>query len=322
MSNTRTVRFMVSLVAAAALCLSCDEKVERKGFDQSPVQLPDSCVPYVFSIDSLPYNQLPNIGYNLDALNDTAVATDPLGVVMYRYKDAMYYHPVELAHRSLRLLAAFHGTGDSTWLKQLLRHVDRTLREAIEIDGALYYPYHYDNWVNQQEEGYLRAPWFSGMAQGEILGVLTRTFLVTGDSLYLRAADRTFATMLRPQGESVPWTVFFDSLGCYWIEEYPTPIPSKTLNGFIFGLYGVYDYYQLTKSPEAYEVLQQSLRTIKNYIPSFRRPGKPSLYGLRFGHFAGDYHMIHINQLRMLQRMTGDPAFGEWADSLESDFRE
>lgn len=320
---TRLILLGLVFPLTIAFLPGCGDEIERKGFDRSPIAWPDTCIEYTFAIDSLPYNRLPNTGYNLEALSDTSLPTDPIGVVMYRYKDAMYYHPVELAHRSFRLLAAYHGTGDSTWLEQARRHVDRLLREAIEIEGALYYPYHYDNWANQQEDGYLRAPWFSGMAQGEILGVLSRMFLATGDSLYLEAADRTFLTMLRPKGDSEPWTVFIDSLGCFWIEEYPTePTPSRTLNGFVFAIYGVYDYYQLTKDQTAHDILQRSLSTIKNYMPSFRRPGRPSYYGLRFGHFAGDYHMCHIDQLRMLHRMTGDPFFAAFADTLKADFRE
>jgi len=312
--------FALALIAVATI--GCGNKVERKGFDRTPIVMPDSCIQYEFTIDSLPYEQRPNTNYGPAAVVNTASPTDPHGVVMYRRGDAVYYHPVEIAHRSLALLDLFHDTGDSLYLASLRHHVDRLLREGIEIEGALYFPYNYDNYVNQQEDGLLTAPWYSGMAQGEILGVLTRTFLTTGDTVYLEAAHRTFNTMLRPQGEAVPWTVFVDSLGCYWIEEYPTEAPSKTLNGFIFAIYGVYDYYLLTKDPGAEQVLQKSLSTVKNYLPSFRRPGRPSFYGLRFGHFSGEYHMIHINQLRMLERVTENAAFGAWADTLAADYAE
>ena len=35
------------------------------------------------------------------------------------------------------------------------------------------------------------------------------------------------------------------------LEEYPGSPPDHTLNGFIFALYGVYDYYVITRSDAA-----------------------------------------------------------------------
>ena len=210
--------------------------------------------------------------------------------------------------------------GDTIYLERLKRYAHRMMTEADEFDGAVYFPYRFDYHVNQQEEGLLPAPWYSGMAQGEALGVMVRTFLITGDSTYLEYAHQVFKTFLRPRDTGTPWTVFIDSVGCYWIEEYPVWPPSMTLNGFIYALYGVYEYYQLTKSERAGEVLNAGLSTVRNYIPFYRRVGKPSFYGLRFGHYAWDYHLRHIKQLRHLEKITGDSFFGRWADTLEVDF--
>ena len=168
----------------------------------------------------------------------------------------------------------------------------------------------------------LKAPWYSGMTQGDFLCVLVRTYELTDNAIYMNAANEVFRSFLRMKDESEPWTVFEDKRGCYWIEEYPVDPPSMTLNGFIFGLYGVFEYYQLTKSEEAYEVLQRSLSTIVNYIPYFRRRGLPSLYGFRFRHFSAKYHMIHIGQLRYLYSWTHDSTFSAWADSLQSDWND
>jgi len=129
--------------------------------------------------------------------------------------------------------------------------------------------------------------------------------------------------MLRPRGEYTPWTVFYDTPGCFWIEEYVTePIPSMTLNGFIFGIYGLYDYWQMTGNADADRLIQEAISTVRNYIPSYRRPGNPSFYGLTFHHYDANYHKLHIRQLRQLTRFTGDPFFESWADTLESDYRE
>jgi hypothetical protein len=75
----------------------------------------------------------------------------------------------------------------------------------------------------------------------------------------------------------------------------------------------------MTHSPEAEEILQNCLSTIKNYLPQYRRPGQPSFYGLRFRYYARGYHYVHIGQLRQLYKITGDDFFRAWADTLESD---
>jgi len=92
------------------------------------------------------------------------------------------------------------------------------------------------------------------------------------------------------------------------------------MNGFIFAIFGIYDYFVMTSDSSAYEMLQQTLGTVRNYIPIFRRPGKPSYYGLRFGHFAANYHALHIKQLEHLYKMTQEPFFRNWADTFYSDY--
>jgi hypothetical protein len=76
----------------------------------------------------------------------------------------------------------------------------------------------------------------------------------------------------------------------------------------------------LTSEPSALEMLQETLSTIKNYLSVFRRPGRPSFYGLRFGHYAANYHILHIKQLQYLHKMTGEPFFKDWADTLYNDY--
>jgi len=313
--------FCLGLAIILILAIGCgDDDDYAKGFDDPPVIDFDECISYQFEIDSLPYNRLANISFNEEILRDTNYLKDDEGVIMSEINGLYYYHPVAICHRALALGSAYRATDDPFYLDLLLKHVDRLLAESMEYDGAVYFPYRFDYHVNQQEDGLLTAPWFSGMAQGEALSVLVRTFQVTGDSTWLDHAHHVFKSFQRLHGDAEPWTVFVDTQGCYWIEEYPVWEPSMTLNGFIYAVYGLYEYYLLTGSEQAEDVLQASLSTIKNYIPVFRRPGGPSFYGLRFGHYSAQYHMIHISQLKYLYKVTGDSYFLDWADTLYLDY--
>jgi hypothetical protein len=301
--------------------LGCDQKSKHKGFDRSTIEYFDNCVSYDFVIDSLPYDKGPYSGFSLKYIDDTSFLKDDSGIILFEWQGETYYHPGEICRKASGFAATYSGTGNPKYLELLLKYVNCLLSKSIEIDGAVYFPMHFDYRVNQREEGLLSAPWYSGMTQGVALSVLIRTFLITDDSTYLTYANKVFESFSRLHGESEPWIVLIDSRGCYWIEEYPVWPPSMTLNGFIWAVYGLYEYYLITGNERAAEILKASLSSLKNYIPLFRRPGKPSYYGLRFGHYAGGYHMMHIRQLRFLEKISGDPFFGEWADTLLVDYR-
>ncbi len=314
--------FFLLLGLVISIAAACGHRRDKdKGFAVPPAIPQVPCIAYDFQIDSLPYDRLPNTGYPLSGVRDTSYPRDADGVSLFPLNGRFYYHPVDICHKAYAFLDAYHKTGDRHWLEMARLSMDRLIKESVLFDSAVYFPYRFDYKVNQKDEGLLRAPWFSGMAQGEALGVLSRLFLATDDSSYLTYARKTFNSLTRLASRAEPWAAFIDSRGCFWIEEYPLRPPSMTLNGFIYGLYGVYDYYELTKDPLAENMLKDSFSTIKNYIPIFRRPGQPSFYGLRLGHYSLEYHRAHIQQLQMLGRITGDSYFKDWADSLKKDAR-
>ncbi len=311
----------VFFILVSSGCKNPDE--QNVGHDYStPIVYFDKCTRYQFAIDSLPYAELTRTTYSAKNLADTSAPTDDEGIRLSLYDDSLYYQPVNMAHIAYELIAAFREAGDSAHLQLAVKYVKRLVEIGIEHDGAVYYGYPIDYKVHRMNKGFLKAPWYSGMAQGEILGLLARIFWVTGDSLYAEYAGKTFRSFLRPRGLGGPWTVFLDPNGCYWIEEYPTDPPSQTLNGFIYAVFGLYDYYLLTGSGEVEEILQASLSTLKNYIPLYRRPGKPSFYNLRFRHWSKPYHRVHIRQFRQLYKITGDEFFNDWADIFERDFNQ
>ena len=315
----RAIAIFIFSILLGGVGNPAENQVSPKGFDKNPIQYPDSCISYQFEIIPLPYSELPHTG-SLKIARDTSFNRDYDGVSMVEMNGLLYYHPVDLLNRTLAYLDAFRSGGDSVYLEKAGRFLRRLFVESNEIDGALFYPYRFDYHVNQQEEGFMKAPWYSGMAQGLALSALTRMFEITGDSLYFDYCRRTFRSLLREKGKDIPWVTFRNEAGCLWIDEYPLTPPSRTLNGFIFAIFGLYEYFQLTADSAACRMFQESLTTVKNYLPLYRRPGKPSLYGLRFGHYAANYHALHIRQLQYLYKMTGDAFFRDWADTLYNDY--
>jgi hypothetical protein len=154
------------------------------------------------------------------------------------------------------------------------------------------------------------------MDQGLVLELVVRLYHVTHNPRYLKAADKIFQSFKNVNRDSYPWVVYITPDKYYWIEEYPMDVPDNVLNGFIFGLFGLYEYWMLTKDPEAKFYIDASLSTLQDKLPLFRNPGGISYYCLKHHHQDPLYHSLHINLIRFLYKMTGEQFFKDFKDFL------
>ena len=108
-----------------------------------------------------------------------------------------------------------------------------------------------------------------------------------------------------------------DSRGRLWIEQYVTRPPSHILNGFIWALWGVYDYARFTGDILVRARFDKCVATIESALPEYDN-GHWSLYELPGGGTpmasSRDEHALHIAQLRVLERITGLSTFKVFAD--------
>ncbi|MBK7142652.1 MAG: hypothetical protein IPH75_11285 [bacterium] len=231
------------------------------------------------------------------------------------------YHPVFLCNRSLQFIAAFVRTNDSLFLRRAEKYASKLVTLSQDFHGALFAPYSFDHEVHNQRRWLLKAPFHSGMAQGQMLGVMSRLALLTREQSYLDHSHQLFESLTRIQQRDMPWVSRVDTAGYFWIEEFTLEGGvDQTLNGYIAALYGLYDYWNLTKDPRARRMWDASLTTLKRYLPEFCRTGIGSYYCL--GHHEGandEYHRLHISMCRELHRLTGDEFYLEIARRLNSD---
>lgn len=269
----------------------------------------------------LPFDQLHGSSVNIPACEDYREPLDEDSIEMAEYRGELYYHPVVLAHRMYVFLGTYHGTGNETHLARAEKYARKLMDISYATNGARYIPYTVRYAVHGDSSITLPQPWYSGMAQGENLAIMTRLYELTDNPEYLEYARQLFRSLTRLQGAAAPWVVRLDSLDYYWIEEYPhDQRPGQTLNGYQFAVVGLYDYYRVTKEPDAHRVYELALTTLKQYLPFFRRPGQTSYYCL--GHKAVTdeyYHGLHIYLTEKLFEMTGDPFFEIMALALAND---
>jgi len=274
-----------------------------------------------YPVKRLRYQEWPYVGEKLVSMDyQNSYPTDDEGIILFIYNDGEYYHPVNISQWVLRFLDGYVQTNDPEYLHRAEIFAEKLLDISVEVKDALYLPYVFDIPVHGHPVDKMIAPWYSGMAQGQSLSAFVRLYHITGRTKYRTAAEKIFQSFLYFRSGSDPWTVYMDSSSYYWIEEYPMDVPGQVLNGFIFSIYGLYDYYLFSQDITSKQLIQASVTTIHRYISDFRNKGDISKYCLKHGHQNGGYHMVHIDQLNMLYAITGDRYLRDMADSLYNDF--
>ena len=296
-------------------------EVDRESFARSGYfPLPVEVLPYEHqAMDYLFEDQL------LD-LDDRSIAVDDAGVALWLDpRGARQEHPVYLVQYALAALGGYTRTGDSRFLDRALANTERLVAQAERDEsGALWFPYRF---AHRYYDVTMPVPWWSSMGQGQPLSLFSRLArLQPRHAPWRELADATFRTFDGWRALGVPWITTMDAHGRLWFEEYAGDVePLLVVNGHIFAVYGLYDYALLTGDPHAIDLFDGGATTIRDCIDTFRVPGGVSYYCVREGYCQrpewqnASYHPIHIQQLRMLGRMTGDATFEEAACALETD---
>lgn len=242
------------------------------------------------------------------------------GVPLRIFEGVAYDHPVLQAQSALKVLNNISLPGsDGESAKAFAKSViDHLLNYGELHDGGIFFPYNFAWHQNN-----LMPPWYSAMAQGQVLQLLCRYMNKTGSRNLLDQAHSVFLSFfkLRPLSGEKKGVTHIDASGFLWLEEYPYPHHNKfVLNGHIFAALGIYEYWLLTKSEDAAAIFNDALQTVRRYLPEFRNKGWSSHYDLRSRLLLRNYHSTHISLLEHLFRISGDSFFSRFADTLEDDF--
>ncbi len=184
------------------------------------------------------------------------------------------------------------------WLgskRQDTKHYEAFLKLA---DWALNDQDEHGGWKNPPS---LREPRYaspySAITQGEGVSMLVRAFSVSEGEAYLKGAQRALTTLLRSVEEKGTRRWVPEGLV---LEEYPLQPPNTVLNGWIFGLYGLYDYLLVERSREIQEALEDGLSALIAYLPRYDA-GFWSFYDTSGNLASPFYHRLHIAQLKALE---------------------
>ncbi|HZP16355.1 MAG TPA: D-glucuronyl C5-epimerase family protein [Terriglobales bacterium] len=239
---------------------------------------------------------------------------DATGIPLLDYRGAIgrQYNPIAIAQWGLGNYNLFLQTGHAEAQSKFLCASDWLCRQLEPNLHGVYVWNHLFNWEYRQT---LRAPWYSGLAQGQGISLLVRAHAETREEKYLKAAALALRSFFHSTGTG--GIAFTDADGNIWFEEYILPTPTHILNGFIWAAWGVYDYWLATASEAAKELFDRAVETLRENLGRYDL-GFWSLYeqsGTRLPMIASPfYHRLHITQLRVMHRLTGQETFARYAD--------
>ncbi len=177
--------------------------------------------------------------------------------------DPVGYHPTTIAQYALanwnRYLATQNEAYRSTFLAQANWLTENEVRIGDDVGG---WPISFPHW-----DVFNGGPWLSALAQGSGISVLTRAYQLTDEERYLEAmhrVTRTFELDILDGGVSTPISpdgIFFEEVAVY-----PA---SHSLSGFVWALFGLYDYIECTADSQVRTVIQCSHATMHRLLEEY-----------------------------------------------------
>jgi len=197
---------------------------------------------------------------------------------------------------------------------------------------------HYDKWLETRDETHRRefmkiAQWlaehqdeqggwdafgqidinavhpYSAMVQGQAVSLLLRAYQETNNVQYREASVKALDLMLKPVEEG--GTARYRD-GELFLEEVVQESQNPVLNGWIFAIFGIWDYVLLIPTSRAREVLTETLSTLAKYLDRYDR-GYWSNYDWQGSIASPFYHTLHIALLEALYELSGEEIFGKTA---------
>lgn len=203
----------------------------------------------------------------------------------------------------------------------IVRFILTHLQNAVDSDTGMKYSY-WRTFIRSPKQDYF----VTGMGQGLLLSFLCRFNLKNSWPELDEVIEHIANSFLLPFENKNGFVKWLDRKSAI-IEEYPTDrSKSRVLNGWCFGIFGIFDYLNYRKAvPSNGSRLDEKQRLLESTLSAFMRvlpnydTGFWSLYNLpnpeeKIANVASfHYHTAHIALLEALWHMTGDEVYKVYA---------
>ena len=238
---------------------------------------------------------------------------DSTGIPLLDYhgEAGLQYNPIAIAQYGLGNYNLFCQAGKQEHRSKFLIAADWLVSNLEKNRARLWVWNHHFDWEYRTP---LKAPWYSGLAQGQGISILVRAYSETSNDIYLNAAQRAFESFLKTMDKG--GVTYLDEDGHTWFEEYIVSPPTHILNGFIWASWGVYDYFLATGEPIAKDLFDRAVETLAANLGDYD-VGFWSLYeqsGTWLKMLSSPfYHHLHIGRLEILHQLTAEDIFSQYA---------
>jgi heparosan-N-sulfate-glucuronate 5-epimerase len=240
--------------------------------------------------------------------NDPLFVFDSDGVIQVRYPDlGTHYNPAAIAQYSLSLFEDWQRNGTQESKAEFLLQVRYLVAHYVAVNSEMIgYPYDFD----YAHYGMV-APWYSAMANGQIVSVLIRYYFISHDQSVLTICRRALRFMIQHESDSPRGLTAVSPEGRPWFEEYPSAMPSLVLNGFIFALIGLKEFAQLVPGDSAMRTeLEEATASLKYCLPAYDTGSWTYYDRYEPRTLATDAYMqLHSDLMRHLYELTRDQFF-------------
>jgi hypothetical protein len=247
----------------------------------------------------------------------------------YIYSEHLFFDMMELdnngipCHRT-RTLRRFYNPAYVAWyglmkLEQCLRSGKAAseeffLQKTWLVDHAVhrrdrsvvwYFPVDF-----QEGKALLKSPWISAMIQGLVISVLIRAYRLKPDPSLLDLCHAALQVYRKDISEGGIRT---NTNGHFLFEEYPAyPLP-RVLDGFLFSLLGLYDFWVETEDPSAKKLLDNGVLGLLWNLDSWNYERGWSWYGTHGYLSPPNYHALNRLLLAVLGGLTGEKTLVQYA---------
>ncbi|HMR46341.1 MAG TPA: D-glucuronyl C5-epimerase family protein [Bacteroidia bacterium] len=235
-------------------------------------------------------------------LHNKSFRFDSAGIVLANNN----YNPVSISQFAIACYDQYQASNDKKYKTHFLNQV-KYLTDKNNFhdkgDDGIAYPYLF-------KFHDLNPPWYSGLAQAEVISVLIRYYILTKDKkvIPLIKKIRNFLFLPLNKGGLLNTT----AEGNIWIEEYPNSKQHlHVLNGFFITTIGVIEYCSVFPEDRyAEEIKQKCLVAIKKSIPFYETGSNWLTYdrGSK-GSISSWYMKAQVLEMEQLFTLTNDSFF-------------
>ncbi|WJY26416.1 D-glucuronyl C5-epimerase family protein [Sporosarcina trichiuri] len=148
---------------------------------------------------------------------------------------------------------------------------------------------------------------YSSMAQGEGVSLLIRAYKEFNDEKYLVAAEKAINFLIIPLEKG--GTTKYVNGDVFLLEATNKP---TILNGWIFSLFGLYDYIKVVNDDKVRSIYDRSVQTLINHMGDFDN-GYWSKYDLGKMIASPFYHNLHVSLLDAMYEITNESIFKDFS---------